>query len=177
MEKRVLVFGASSSAQSINKKLATFVAGMLDDVEANIIDLRDNEPPLFSVDKEAEHGIPEVVQNVKRQIQEADGVIVSFAEHNGLPTAAYKNLNDWLSRIDQKVWEDKPMFIMATSPGKRGGSSVLGIMKSVLPHAGGNVIADFSLPSFYDHFNETGVTDPTLKEELKNKTLQFRDAL
>ncbi|WP_417733885.1 NADPH-dependent FMN reductase [Roseovarius sp.] len=55
----------------------------------------------------------------------ADAVIVSFAEHNGSYSAAYKNLFDRASRIDQKVFQDKPTVFLATSAAPGGASSVL----------------------------------------------------
>ena len=55
------------------------------------------------------------------------------------------------------------MFLMATSPGPRGGASVLATAQSTFPRMGACVRASFSLPSFYDHFSaETGISDPGL---------------
>ena len=56
---RILAFGASSSKNSINKKLASFVIERLEPVEATIIDLNDFEMPIYSEDREKEDGIPE----------------------------------------------------------------------------------------------------------------------
>ena len=56
---------------------------------------------------------------------------------------------------------------MSTSPGARGGASVLEIAKSALPQYGGSIKATFSLPSFNDNFDvEKGII---LNEELDEK--------
>ena len=95
-------------------------------------------------------------------------IVVSLAEHNGSYAAAFKNLYDWTSRIEQKPWSDKPMLLMASSPGGRGGSTVLESAKATFPRMGADLRATFSLPSFHDNFSaESGITEPALAAELK----------
>lgn len=173
MKKKILGFGASSSSKSINKMLATFVAGQIENADIHIADLNDYSLPLYSSDLESDKGIPDNAYAFEKLIENTDGIVLSLAEHNGLPSAAFKNLGDWLSRIDQKVWKNKAILLLATSPGARGGSSVLGIMKTMIPHAGGQVIADFSLPSFYENFSEEGIKDGSLRKDLDQKIKAF----
>lgn len=42
---------------------------------------------------------------------------------------------------------------MATSPGGRGGITILELALNSLPRFGGNVVAHMSLPNFHDHFD------------------------
>ena len=59
------------------------------------------------------------------------------------------------------------MLLLATSPGPRGGSSVLEIAKNRFPYQGGKVVGSFSLPSFNDNFDaEIGITNAELKNQL-----------
>ena len=88
-----------------------------------------------------------------RLIGEADGLVISFAEHNGNYTAAYKNLFDWASRIDAKVFQQKPLLALSTSPGKRGGASSLANAVQSAPFFGAELVASLSVPSFYDAFD------------------------
>lgn len=150
---KIFAFSASSSKKSINKKLVTYACGLLDNAEIDIVDLNDYELPLFSEDKEEELGQPELAKQFLEKIALADAVIISFAEHNGSYTAAYKNLFDWCSRINPKVFQNKPMVLLSTSPGARGGASVLAAAVSSAPFFNGDVKASMSLPSFYDNFN------------------------
>jgi chromate reductase len=165
---KVLAFAASSSRNSINKKLVTYAAGLLENAEVEILDINDYEMPLFSVDKEAELGQPEQAQTFFKKIDEADALLISFAEHNGSYTAAYKNLYDWTSRIDAKVYQGTAIIMLATSPGPGGGRNVLAAAKTSAPHFGGNVVGDLSIARFYDQFDmESGcITNEELKAQL-----------
>ena len=150
---KVIAFAASSSSRSINKKLVSYAASLLDGVQVEILDLNDFEIPLFSEDRERELGQPELAKAFFEKIGQSDAILISFAEHNGSYSAAYKNLFDWCSRIDPKVFQNKPMVMLATSPGTRGGSSVLGLAVNSAPFFGGDVKASLSVPSFYDNFD------------------------
>jgi hypothetical protein len=59
------------------------------------------------------------------------------------------------------------MLLLATSPGIRGGSSVLEIANKRFPFQGGIVKGSFSLPSFNDNFDDKdGIKNPELKKQL-----------
>ena len=74
---------------------------------------------------------------------------------------------DWTSRYNNAVFQEKTMLLMATSPGARGGSSVLDIAKNRFPRNGANVVATFSLPSFNDNFSkDNGIINEDLKNQL-----------
>ena len=155
---KVLAFAASSSKKSINKQLVSYASRLLLDEnrhqhEVEILDLNDYELPLFSEDREAELGQPQLAKDFLTKIGESDAVIISFAEHNGSYTVAYKNIFDWASRINPKVFQNKPMVFLATSPGPGGASSVLATATTSAPYFKGRVIASFSLPSFYENFD------------------------
>jgi len=153
---KLLAFSASNSSKSINKQLATYAALQVkhdDGVEVEILDINDYEMPLFSEDKEAQLGQPQQAKNFYNKLGQADGIIISFAEHNGSYTAAYKNLFDWTSRIDQKLFQKKPMVLLATSPGPGGAATVLAAAVGSAPYFDGNVKASLSIPSFYDNFD------------------------
>ncbi|WP_299495554.1 NAD(P)H-dependent oxidoreductase [uncultured Shewanella sp.] len=152
---KILAFAASNSRQSINKKLVTYACSLIPYADIDIIDLNDYELPLFSVDKEQELGQPALAQAFFDKITSADKLIISFAEHNGSYTAAYKNLFDWLSRINNKVYQNKPTLLLSTSPGPGAAASV---MKSALhsaPFFAADVKAHLSVPRFFDNFDVT----------------------
>ena len=85
------------------------------DVET--LDIHDYEMPIFSAEREQQLGQPDLAKKFFAKIGAADALVVSFAEHNGTYSAAYKNLFDWTSRIDQKLFQNKPTLLLATSPG------------------------------------------------------------
>ena len=154
---KILAFAATSSSKSINKQLVRYAASQLasqhEDTEIEILDINDYELPLFSEDREAELGQPELAKTFLDKIGSSDMVIISFAEHNGSYTVAYKNIFDWASRINPKVFQNKAMVLLATSPGPGGASSVLAAATASAPFFDGNVKASLSVPSFYDNFD------------------------
>jgi chromate reductase len=166
---KILAFAASSSSNSINKKLVTYAASLLNNAEIEILDINDYEMPLFSEDKEKELGQPDAAKSFFNKIGAADALLISFAEHNGSYTAAYKNLYDWTSRIVPQVYQGKPMVMLSTSPGPGGASSVLATAKKSAPFGGGDVKADLSLASFYEIFDtEAGrLTDADAQDRLE----------
>ena len=171
---KIIAFGASPCKNSINKKLATYAAHLFENAEVEVLDLNDFQMPLFSVDIEVEIGHHALAQTFLDKIDSADVLVVSLAENNGNYSAAFKNVFDWCSRITKKVFQDKPMLLMATSPGARGGASVLEIAKKAFPFYGGNIKAMFSLPSFDTNFDVVNrrisnqELDNQLKEIIKN---------
>lgn len=175
---KVVAFGASNSSKSINKQLATWASAQLKDTEVNLLNLNDFEMPIFSVDREEESGIQHKAVKFKDQLRGADGILISFAEHNGSYSAAFKNIMDWASRIEKSMWLEKPMFLLATSPGARGGKTVLETASNSFPHRGGKVVSTFSLPSFEQHFEEgEGITDSSLHTEFLQQLDTFQAEL
>ncbi len=164
---KILSFGGSTSSSSINRQLANHAAGLVPSAEVTELDLRQFDLPIYSSDEEEANGVPLAAQEFKQLIENHDAIVVSLAEHNGSYSAAFKNLYDWTSRINVTVWSDKPMLLMATSPGGRGGATVLEAAKATFPRMGADLRATFSLPAFYENFSaEEGITDAKLKEEL-----------
>jgi NAD(P)H-dependent FMN reductase len=172
---KILAFAASSSRQSINKKLATYVTTLIEDCEFDILDLNDFELPIFSEDKEKELGQPQLAQDFFNKIGSCDALIISYAEHNGNYSAAYKNIFDWASRIDAKVFQNKPMLLLSTSPGAGGASNVLALANSSAPHFKGDVKDSVSVPSFYKNYdNDTqSINNSEINQRLKEAVKTF----
>ena len=169
---KLVAFAGSNSSASINKKLVTFATTFFTEHSVEILDLNDYEMPLFSVDKLAKNGLPQLALDFAKKIDESDVLLISLAENNGAYTVAFKNIYDYISVIPERkaFWGNKPTFIMATSPGLRGGSSVLNLAKTTLPYYGAKVIETFSLPSFFQNFNaETGIVNAEIANELRTK--------
>ena len=165
---KIIAFAASNSKKSINKQLVTYAASLLEGAEVEVLDLNDYELPLFSVDKEQELGQPPLAQEFFAKIGASDALIISFAEHNGSYTAAYKNLFDWCSRINQKIFQNKPVVLLSTSPGPRGAANVLAAAVNSAPHFSGDLKASLSVPSFHHNFDvENGcLTNQEIKIQL-----------
>ena len=105
----------------------------MDDADVNLLDIHNLEMPIYSEEREKASGIPAFAHEFYQATGEADALVISFAEYNGSYTAAYKNLFDWASRIDMNVYQDKPMIMLATSPGVGGAQSVLAAAEGSAP--------------------------------------------
>ena len=170
---KIVAFAASSSSKSINKQLvshAANIAGEKHNASVEVLDVNDYEMPLFSQDKEAELGQPEQAKAFYAKLGEADAIIVSFAEHNGTYSAAYKSLFDWTSRIDMKVFQNKPMILLSTSPGPGGASSVLAQANGSAGFFAADVKGSLSIPSFFDNFDseKQALSNPELADKLQS---------
>lgn len=173
--KTVLAFSGSLSSNSINQKLIAYSAPLLTGVEVRVISLRDFALPLYSRDVENE-GIPSDVTRLRSLFDAADGFLLSVPEYNSSLPAAFKNTVDWLSRLEGKPFQDKPVLLMSATPGGRGGASVQQHLLRVLPFWGAKVAGHFSLPKFNDNFVE-GELDSTFHTPLMDALLALRDAL
>lgn len=175
--KKVVTIAGSNSHKSINKALIAYASNLIEDVEIINIDLNNYILPIYGVDFEAENGIPTAVKRLDEIINTADAFILSLAEHNGSYTAVFKNVLDWLSRLDIKIWRGRPMFLMATSPGGRGGATVLQSASAYFPFLGAKITETYSLPSFYDNFKEGEITEENFRKELEDKIVGFSKGL
>lgn len=172
--KKIIAFAGSSSKNSINKQLATYAANLFQNAEIEILDLNNYEMPIFSVDKEKEDGIHPLAHDFYAKIGSADFIVLSLAEHNGAYSSAFKNILDWTSRINAKTFQQKPMLLLATSPGARGGSSVLDIASKRFPFQGAELKGSFSLPTFYENFD---TVNGIINQEYKNKLIEIVDSI
>ncbi|MEZ7504379.1 NADPH-dependent FMN reductase [Flavobacterium sp. Arc2] len=173
---KIIAFGASPSKNSINKKLATYAASLFKNGEIEVLDLNAYQMPLFSVDIEEQIGQHPLAQKFLDKIATADVLVVSMAENNGNYSVAFKNVFDWCTRINAKVFQEKPMLLMATSTGAKAGANVLGIAKDAFPYYGGNIKATFLLPSFDANFDiKNGeITNPEFDNQLKEIVINFQ---
>lgn len=174
---KIFAFAGSNSSTSRNLELVKFVLKSFEDDEINLIDLNDYEMPIFSVDRE-KNGYPEAAEKFLKNIKEADVVICSLAEHNRIYSAAFKNIFDWASRIEVKVWQGKPMFLMTTSPGGYGGGNVMEHAKKYFPQFDADIKESFSLPKFNENFDlEKGeISNEELAKELQEKIKRFKNS-
>ena len=170
--KTILVFGTSLRKESINHQFAAYVGSL---IEGHTI----NEIPMYSRDVQDEEGFPEGAEKFCNALKTADAFIISSAEHNGNVTAYFKSSVDWVTRIQKAVLQEKPVLLLSTSPGSRGG---LGSREKadelVTRYLGGTIVGSFGLPKFSENFSETeGITDSELKAACLEEVKKFTAAL
>jgi len=167
---KILGFAGSNSKNSINKQLVIHTLSFFKESENEIIDLNDYEVTIFSVDKQEADGIPEKIKILADKIDNADLLVISLAEHNGSYSTAFKNIYDWLSVMSKrKPLGNKKLVLMASSPGERGGKTVLDAAISRFSRDGNEIVKTFSFPSFHENFKNGEIVN----DELKNRFLDF----
>lgn len=153
--KKIIAFSGSNRDGSINQRLATYAAQLIQNQQVTVLDLRDYDVPIYSSDIEKSSGVPAVIQELKTLFSQADGFIIASPEHNSSIPAFFKNIIDWLSRIEGKTFNNKPTLLLSTSPGGRGGASNMQHLLRVMPFWGAQITGHYSLGRFHDIINET----------------------
>ena len=177
---RLLAFAASNSSESINRQIVNYAIELLSDgvivgvpadkLEISTLDLNDFEMPIYSIDRQNANGIPQQAYDFYNAVAATDALLISFAEHNGSYAVAYKNVYDWASRIEMRVYQDKPIVMFSTSPGGGGGAAVLWAASQLATYLGNEVLATLAIPKFGENFDMSGgtITDTDLDTQLRS---------
>ena len=80
-----------------------------------------SEFPLYNADIETSTGVPQAVQKLADAIHSADGVIFVTPEYNFSIPGPLKNAIDWVSRVPNQPFADKPVAIQSATGGPLGG--------------------------------------------------------
>lgn len=172
----ILALAGSNSSTSINFKLVKHTVSLVQDSDIQVLNMAEHPFPMYSEDYEKENGFPKQVQELQTKIKNSEALILSVNEHNGNPSAFFKNVLDWLSRSDRGFLEGIKVFLMSTSGGKRGAKGSIEVVGNMLPRFGAEITATFSLPSFYDNF-DGAIVDKALKEDHQKALDTFLDSL
>lgn len=120
---RVLAVAGSWRSDSLNHKLMMNGVEALKKlgVEVDVLELKTLDIPVYDQDIEDSQGLPPGVQEFKRRIKQADGLLFAVPEYNSSVPGGFKNALDWASRGTEDVLRGKVGAIMSASPGGFGG--------------------------------------------------------
>jgi NAD(P)H-dependent FMN reductase len=127
---------------------------------SDIANLNDLSIPLYSGDIEAV-GIPDNVQKLAKCIDQAQALIIASPEYNYSISGVLKNVIDWVSRVRPMPLKQKPILLMAASPGQIAG--IRGLWQTRIPLEGlGNYVYPemFSLGGSFQAFDDKGFVNP-----------------
>lgn len=118
---KILTICGSLRARSYNRALMETLpklapAGMTFSESPSIRDL-----PHYDHDIQ-EKGFPAEVNAFAGAIRAADGVVIVSPEYNWTIPGALKNAIDWVSRLKEQPFKDKPVLIQSASGALLGGS-------------------------------------------------------
>jgi chromate reductase, NAD(P)H dehydrogenase (quinone) len=112
------VIVGSNRRDSINRKLAEAIAKLAAGRFA-VKFLQIDDLPMYNQDIEAH--VPHAVTRLKKELQQADALLVVTPEHNRSIPAVLKNAIDWAARpYGQNSWNGKLVMITGTTPGALG---------------------------------------------------------
>lgn len=177
MKKKIIAFAGSNSSVSINKRLVKYTLESFQDYDVEFLDLNDFEMPIYSYDREKASGVPQLAHDFRQKMYEADGIIISLAEHNGNLSVALKNILDWSSRVNMNIFNERKMLLLSTSPGRRGGAGSMQKALEYFPFFKADIVDTFSLPSFNHAFADGKIVDEELRNELAEKVEKFKGSL
>ncbi|MEZ5690805.1 MAG: NAD(P)H-dependent oxidoreductase [Rickettsiales bacterium] len=168
----ILMFSGSARRESFNKKLISAAAKIAREKSINVtlIDLADYPMPIYDGDLEEEKGQPENAKKLYELIKNHDYILISSPEYNGLPTPLLKNVIDWVSRVDVKVYSGKIAAIIGASPGGFGGLRALPHLRALLTNINVVVIPQqLAVPKAHEAFDADGnLKDKKQKEALES---------
>lgn len=177
--KKILAFTGSNHSKSINRQLLQFALELMDkrSFEITEIDLRDYSPVMLSLDEEKQNGLPQETHALHELMQGFDGFIIASPEHNWSVPAFLKNITDWLSRKELKFFHEKPVLLLSTSQGGRGGKTNLAVLETVYSKMfAGNVTGSYSLPSFSQNFQDGKIVYEEELNSLKEQISTFSNS-
>ncbi len=149
---------ASNSSTSINREVAKKVNEHLD---LNILDINQELIPMYSPQLEAK-GIPDEITRIYDAIKAEDKVVIFTPEYNGYTTPYFKNIFDWVSRVEHAFLQDKDVKVVTVTPGAMGGASVRSILETSLPFFGAKSVATYGFGEFFTKV-EKGELDTDLE--------------
>jgi chromate reductase, NAD(P)H dehydrogenase (quinone) len=163
---KVLVFGASLRADSLNRKLAALAVRSAEQMGATVdhASMRDFDVPSYDGDLENAQGIPKGAAELRRRLLASDAFIVSSPEYNGSMPGLFKNLIDWTSRYRPQPFDGKHGLLLSASPSMGGGNRGLWALRMPFEHLGARIYPDmFSLAQAHKALVDGDIADAALR--------------
>jgi NAD(P)H-dependent FMN reductase len=173
---KVLLFGASLRADSLNAKLAA-IAARVAEAEGATVDLatfREFDVPSYDGDVEVARGIPPGAQEFRRRLEANDAFILAAPEYNGSMPGVLKNLIDWTSRFRPQPFDTRHALLMSASPSLAGGNRGLWALRMPMEHLGTRVFPDmFSLSMAHKALVGDTIADAALRARFEGNVRAF----
>ena len=166
---KFLVFGASLRRESLNDRLASLAASVVNDKGGTVdrAHMTDFDGPSYDQDMESEDGVPPGARELCERLQAADAFIVAAPEYNASMPGALKNAIDWVSRVRPQPFNGRQGLLLSASPSMVGGNRGLWALRVPFEHLGARIYPDmFSLAQAHEAFDGRG--------RLVNQALQSR---
>lgn len=136
---KLLLVAGSARRGALNVKLRDAARALADaaGAQTSVLDLRELALAIYDGDIEAAQGAPAGAATLRDAIDQHDALVIVTPEYNGFPTPLFINAFDWLSRLPDglKTTADKPVALLASSPGALGGLRAMNYTRQYLQMA------------------------------------------
>jgi NAD(P)H-dependent FMN reductase len=171
----VLIFAASLRRDSLNARLATLAATVVEE-QGGVPDratMDEFECPSYDSDVERDEGIPANAIRMRERLEAADAYLIASPEYNASMPGYLKNAIDWVSRVRPQPFNGRQGMLVSASPSMAGGNRGLWSLRIPLEHLGSRVYPDmFSLAQAHEAFDPSGrIGNATLQERF-NRTIE-----
>jgi chromate reductase, NAD(P)H dehydrogenase (quinone) len=156
---RFLVFSASLREDSLNSKLASLAARMIEQHGGKVDFARMEEFDALSYNQDVQEsgGFPSGADEFHRRLETNDAFIIISPEYNASFPGVLKNAIDWVSRYNPQPFNERHGLLLSASPSMTGGNRVLWSLRIPLEHLGASMFPDmFSLAQAHKAFNPEG---------------------
>lgn len=157
---RIVTFSGSVRLNSVNTALVNSASALVEAAghEVDAINLGAAQLPVYDGDVQNTHGIPMAAEAMATRIANADGLLIASPEYNGGPSPLLKNTIDWVTRVEMTLFADKPIGLLAASPGGGGGAHGLGILTQIFTYMRCTLHEEpFTLPKAFDAITDGAV--------------------
>jgi chromate reductase, NAD(P)H dehydrogenase (quinone) len=132
--------------------------------------------PVYNDDQRLSSGAPADVEAWASAIRAADGVIIVSPEYNWSIPGGLKNAIDWVSKLKDVPFKDKPVALQSASAGQMGGGRMQYHLRMALQSIDAQM---FGKPEIFVNFagkkidDHGAITDGAVKDIIKQQLAAF----
>lgn len=122
--------------------------------------------PVYNGDEETRDGVPAKILQLVDDIRAADGVLIATPEYNFSIPGGLKNVIDWISRVENQPFANKPVAIMGAAGGPLGTARVQYELRKVLGSQSANIVhkPEIFVGGASTKFNDSRLTDDVCRD-------------
>ena len=134
------------------------------------------ELPMYNQDL-FDAGIPQPVRRFYDELAAADGVLIATPEYNFSVPPVLKNAIDWVSKMPNQPFSNKPVAVFSASTGPLGGARVQYDVRRILVQLWGLVLPrpEVFIGGAAGKFADGKLTDETTRKFLTELLAGFKD--
>jgi len=116
--------------------------------------------PFYNADIQESSGFPGTAEDFATAVRGADGILIVSPEYNWTIPGGLKNALDWVSRMKEQPFKDKPVAIQSASGGPLGGARMQYHLRMCLTYLGCHI---FGTPEVFVGMAQNKFDKDTLK--------------